>query len=185
MHHNLIKELENIKKFTVLTSSNSLVYAGTFIHMEKPYKDFPANSYVQTYSWGCAMHQDLNDVVIPVGIRCTEFYRVGDAHVANHVGALSTPSMILFMELTAMRCVEKYIPIGYTTVGFSVNVRHVSPAPPNAVVRVEAELVSREGRKLVFSVRTFLGERVVGEGVHERYIVSVERFLDKVRRSWP
>ncbi|MEM0311506.1 MAG: thioesterase family protein [Ignisphaera sp.] len=129
------------------------------------------------------MYQDIDFSSIPIGIKCVESYRVGDGDIAKHVGSLSTPSMILFMEMTAMRCVEKYLPLGYTTVGYSVNVRHVSPAPPGATVWVEAVLISRDNRKLVFSVKAFVGERLIGEGLHERYIVSVERFLDKIRRS--
>lgn len=124
---------------------------------------------------------------VPEGIKCVEEYVVEDRHVAKHVGSgdvevLSTPSMILFMEATALRCLQRYLPDNYTTVGYLVNVRHVNPAPKGAKVRVEVELTSREGRKLVFNVRALWGSVLIGEGVHERFVVDERKFLEKVRK---
>jgi len=108
-------------------------------------------------------------------------------HVAKGIGSgdvevLSTPSMVMFMEVTAFRCVQGYLPEGYTTVGYSLDIKHLNPAPLGAEIDVEARLVAREGRRLVFSVRASWRGVVVGEGTHERYIVDRKRFLDKVRR---
>ncbi|RLG49674.1 MAG: thioesterase, partial [Thermoproteota archaeon] len=45
------------------------------------------------------------------------------------------------------------------------------------------ELTAVEGRKLIFKVEAFWKGNKIGEGKHERYIVNLERFLDKVRGS--
>ncbi|MDK6028133.1 thioesterase family protein [Ignisphaera sp. 4213-co] len=126
-------------------------------------------------------YEDLVEL-IPTGITCIEDYKIGDEHIAKHVNVLATPMMILFMEVTASKCIEKYIPVGYTTVGFIINVKHVNPAPSGATIRIEVKLVSKEGRRLMFEVKAFWKNVLVGEGVHERYVVDVRRFLDKVRR---
>lgn len=127
------------------------------------------------------------ELCLPVGIVCIDEYVVDREHLAKHVsddytGALSTPSMIAFMERTSMMCVQKHLPIGYTTVGVLVNVKHLNPAPLGAKIKVEAKLIKQEGRKLVFEVKALLGGIIVGEGIHERFIVSKDRFLERIRK---
>ena len=120
------------------------------------------------------------------GLRRVDEYEVREEHAAptllsRGVGVLSTPAMIAMMESTARLAVADALPPGHETVGVRVDVRHLAPAPLGSRVRVEAELVGVEGRRLVFRVRASLGGRVIGEGTHERYIVDLARFSDKVR----
>ncbi|MEM1618814.1 MAG: thioesterase family protein [Desulfurococcaceae archaeon] len=128
-----------------------------------------------------------NEFRIPLGVVCSEEFLIGEEHIAKHVGSgnvrvLSTPSMIAFMERTSMNCVQRYLPEGYTTVGVLVNVKHVNPAPVGSTIRVESRIVLREGRKLVFEVKAYYGDLLIGEGVHERFIVNTEKFIDKVKK---
>ena len=128
----------------------------------------------------------MSEVSIPIGLLCREEYHVGEEHAAKHVGSgdvevLSTPSMILFMEMTALKCVEKYLPSGYTTVGTAVNIKHLNPAPVNDRIVVETRVANVEGRKIVFEVKAIWRNLVIGEGIHERYIVNREKFLNKVK----
>ncbi len=128
----------------------------------------------------------MTEISIPTGVLCREEYHVGEEHAAKHVGSgdvevLSTPSMILFMEMTALKCIEKYLPPRYTTVGTAVNVKHMNPAPVNDNIVIEARIASVEGRKIVFEVRALWRDLIIGEGTHERYVVDRERFLNKVR----
>ncbi|MEZ0394357.1 MAG: thioesterase family protein [Desulfurococcaceae archaeon] len=95
---------------------------------------------------------------------------------------LATPAMIAFMEYVALKCVEPYLQPGQTTVGVLVNVRHLNPSPEGSTVDVEAELVAVEGRRLTFKVVARLGNVLIGEGTHERYVVDVDKFLARVRR---
>lgn len=123
---------------------------------------------------------------IPINVTCIEEYTVREEHIATHIngnnGVLSTPSMISFMEKTSMNCIQRYIPNEYTTVGFLVNVKHLNPAPLSSTLKVQVRIVSIEGRKIVLEVRAYLGETVIGEGVHERYIVNKEKFIEKLKK---
>ncbi len=101
---------------------------------------------------------------------------------SGRVRVLATPAMIAFMEQVAMECVEDLLPEGWTTVGTKVCIEHRAPAPLGSRVEVVARLERVEGRKLVFHVETRLGDKVIGEGVHERFIVNIERFLEKVKK---
>ena len=84
------------------------------------------------------------------------------------------------MEDCARQLADKYLDEGRTTVGVHVDVYHKAPAPIGAKIIVEAELKEIKGRKLVFHVRAYLGDIVIGEGIHERYIVDLEKFRSKV-----
>ncbi|MCY0867778.1 MAG: thioesterase family protein [Desulfurococcus sp.] len=120
------------------------------------------------------------------GLYCEKEYIVREEHAASHIGSgslrvLSTPSMIAFMERTALHCAEQYLPGDYTTVGTMVNIKHVNPAPVGAEIKVAVRLVSVDGRRLIFEVKAFWGSILIGEGLHERYIVNTAKFIEKVR----
>ncbi len=48
-------------------------------------------------------------------------------------------------------------------------------------VTAQAELLEVDGRRLVFSVEAFDEREKIGEGRHERYVVNLEQFLERVR----
>ncbi len=130
----------------------------------------------------------MSGIALKIGIRKEIKIMVREEHSAKSVGSgdvkvLSTPSMIAFMEATSRDLVQPYLPEGYTTVGTRVDVKHLSPAPVGQEIIVISELTAAEGRKLIFKVEAFWKGNKIGEGKHERYIVNLERFLDKVRRS--
>ncbi len=122
---------------------------------------------------------------IPEDLECTYTYMVREEHTAKHIGSgtvevLSTPSMIAFMEHASLECIQRYLPKGYTTVGIRVDVKHLKPAPKEAKITVKTRLVKRDGKKLVFKVQALWGDIVIGEGMHERYIVDEKKFIEKL-----
>jgi len=122
---------------------------------------------------------------LQLGLTCSDEYVVSDEYVAKHIrsdiSVLSTPAMVFFMERTSMKCAQQYLPEPYTTVGIAINVRHLNPAPLGGVVRVVSKLLSIEGRKLVFEVKAYYRDLLIGEGLHERFIVNREKFIERVR----
>ena len=120
-----------------------------------------------------------------MGLTCSDEYTVTEEytakHISNEIPVLATPAMIFFMEKTSMKCAQQHLPEPYTTVGISVNVRHLNPVPLGGTVKVISRLLSVEGRKLVFEVKAYYRDVLVGEGVHERFIVNKEKFAEKVR----
>ena len=115
----------------------------------------------------------------------TQNYVIESEHSARNLGSgevqvLSTPSMILFMERTARKCVEPTLVDGYVTVGTRVDVRHLRPVPIGENLRVTARLTDIDGKRLTFGVKVEWRNIVVGEGVHERYVVNNEEFLRRL-----
>lgn len=89
---------------------------------------------------------------------------------------LSTPFMIQKMEEVCTMAVWNAVGEDKTTVGTHVDVYHRSAAREGEEVTFACELRSVEGRKLLFDVTVRAGERIVGEGIHERFVVDRDRF---------
>jgi len=106
---------------------------------------------------------------------------VGTRDTAPHVGSgkigvLATPIMVNLMESAALAAVERFMPPGHQTVGTHLDVRHFAATPVGLRVRAHAELVKIEGRTLTLKIRAEDEREAIGEGVHERLIINVERF---------
>lgn len=92
---------------------------------------------------------------------------------------LATPVMVALMEEVSKDCVMPYLTEGQSTVGTLVNVRHVSATPVGMEVSCEATLTEIDRRRLVFEVKAYDAAGVIGEGIHERFIVENEKFMAK------
>jgi len=99
---------------------------------------------------------------------------------AGGVEVFGTPMMIALMENAAWRAVVHNLAEGDVTVGTVVNVRHLAATPLGQQIRATAELIEIDGRRLVFNVEAYDENRKIGEGQHERFIVNLERFIQRI-----
>ena len=91
----------------------------------------------------------------------------------------ATPAMIALMEKTCLESVADKNGEGNTTVGIAVNIKHLKASPVGSTIRCDAEITEVDRRRLVFEVKCFEGETLVGEGIHERFVVDSEKFMSK------
>jgi fluoroacetyl-CoA thioesterase len=66
------------------------------------------------------------------------------------------------------------------TVGSRVEIRHLAATPSACASASRATLSERDGRRLVFRVEADDELERVGEGTHERFIVDMGRFMDRI-----
>ncbi|HVB60892.1 MAG: thioesterase family protein [Ktedonobacteraceae bacterium] len=99
---------------------------------------------------------------------------------AGGVEVFGTPMMVALMENAAWGAVADDLDQGYVTVGTLVNVKHLGATPLGQHIRAKAELIEIDGRRLVFKVEAFDEQKKIGEGTHERYIVNLERFMQRL-----
>ena len=92
---------------------------------------------------------------------------------------LSTPEMIRLMERTSRDLVLPLLDSGHDTVGTHVNVYHRAAAPLGSSVTFTSEVLSIDGRRIQFRVEAATESEKIGEGTHERTIVSVAKFAAK------
>ena len=95
------------------------------------------------------------------------------------VPVFATPYMIALMENAAVNAVQAHLEEGQGTVGTKLDVTHDAATPVGMKVWAEAELTAVEGKKLTFTVRAFDEAGPIGGGTHERFIITVDRFLAK------
>ncbi|MDH5421820.1 MAG: thioesterase family protein [Acidimicrobiia bacterium] len=89
---------------------------------------------------------------------------------------LSTPSMILLMEMASLYAAQPHLDENETTVGTHVDVSHGAAAREGETVIVDSELVAMDRRRLTFAVRVSVGDRIVGEGTHQRAVIDKKGF---------
>ncbi len=96
------------------------------------------------------------------------------------VEVFATPMMIAMIEQTCNDSVLPHLEAGQGTVGTLVNVSHVSATPVGRRVWCESELVEVDRRRLVFKVKAYDESGLIGEGMHERFIIDTAKFMEKV-----
>ncbi|HEY3822906.1 MAG TPA: thioesterase family protein [Bryobacteraceae bacterium] len=121
-----------------------------------------------------------------IGATREDVVEVGNDNAIRFLGpdsarVLSTPQMILFMERTSRNLILPMLDPGHDTVGTHVNVAHRAAAPMGSKVTFFSELLAVNGRRAEFRVQARMGEKIVGEGTHQRAIIEVVRFAEKVK----
>jgi fluoroacetyl-CoA thioesterase len=134
------------------------------------------------------MNRMLDLSSVTVGLRGSAEALVGEEHTAPRVGSgrvrvLATPVMINLMEAAALAAVEHLLPPGHQSLGTHLDVRHYAATPVGMQLRATAELTKIDGRTIEFRVEAHDEKERVGDGVHARVVVNVERFDQRVQRK--
>jgi fluoroacetyl-CoA thioesterase len=113
---------------------------------------------------------------------------VGPEHTAPFVGSgriavLATPVMINVIEAAALAAIEHLLPGGHQSLGIHLDVSHTAATPVGVRVTATAEVISLEGRTVTFRVEARDEFEPIGGGTHQRVVVSVERFDERVQRK--
>src|SRR5690242_83010 len=125
---------------------------------------------------------------LPSGLQETAELVVGEQHTAPRVGSgrfhvLATPVMINLIEAAALAAVEQSLPENHQSLGTHLDITHVAATPVGMRVRATAEVLRTEGRTIFFKVRAEDERDLIGEGTHERVVVNVERFDERVKKK--
>ncbi len=95
----------------------------------------------------------------------------------------STPDMIRLMETAAFNALQPYCEGDEITVGTSINVEHRAASGIGARIRAEAVLESFDGRFYIVRVTARDDVQEIGRGTVSRAVVSVGRFLERMKKS--
>lgn len=103
---------------------------------------------------------------------------------AAHVGSgtlpvFATPCMCALMERAAWTAVAPALAEDESTVGTKLNISHLSATPLGLKVWAECEVTAVDGKRIEFHVAAYDEKGLIGEGTHERFIVTDQRFLSK------
>ena len=113
---------------------------------------------------------------------------VTEHNTANAVGSglvpvFATPYMIALMENAAVNALTPYMEENQGSVGTHLDVSHDAATPIGMKVWAEAEVTAVDGKALTFSVTAYDEAGVIGKGTHNRFIITVDRFLAKAEKK--
>jgi predicted thioesterase len=100
---------------------------------------------------------------------------------SGDVPVLGTPRVIALAEQATVEAIGANLPEGRTTVGYQVQLAHLSPTPVGGTVVAEATLEQIEGRRLTFRVAVNDARGLVAAGRVTRVIVERARFLERTQ----
>ena len=101
---------------------------------------------------------------------------LGTSHLGDGPGVFSTPSMIGQMEQVCLKSVEPHLDQNEQTVGTMVHVWHRAALPVGKEVTMRCKLIERDRRKLLFEVEAVAGDKKIGDGTHERFVIDKTTF---------
>jgi fluoroacetyl-CoA thioesterase len=68
--------------------------------------------------------------------------------------------------------------------GTRVDVQHLAATPAGRVVSGEAVVTAVDGRRIEFTVQARDGDEVIGRGTHERMLIDLARFAERLRAKF-
>ena len=125
---------------------------------------------------------------VTVGMKGRAEAAVNEQNTAVSAGSgtlpvFATPWMCALMEKAAWTAVAPALAEGESTVGTKLNISHLSATPVGLKVWAESEVTAVEGKRIEFKVAAYDEKGLIGEGTHERFTVTDERFLGKSARK--
>jgi fluoroacetyl-CoA thioesterase len=125
---------------------------------------------------------------IPIGARATveetvEFKHTLTSHHHELPPVYSTPDMIRLMETAAFHALHPYCEGDEITVGTAIHVEHRAASGIGSRIRAEAVLESFDGRFYSMRVTAWDDAQEIGRGTVGRAVVSVGRFLEKMKKG--
>jgi fluoroacetyl-CoA thioesterase len=127
---------------------------------------------------------------IPDGAKGSFSLVVTPDHLANRFKdatlppVLATPVMIMVMENAALNAIKPYLDAGESALGTRVEVRHLAATPAGRRVTGEAEVTKVDGRRIEFKIRATDGTEEIGVGTHERMLIDLEKFSERMKAKF-
>lgn len=98
---------------------------------------------------------------------------------SGSLNVYATPAMTALMEETSYKSILEYLEEGMGSVGTKLEISHQSATPVGMKVWCDSELVEIDRKRLVFHVTAYDECGVIGEGIHERFLIENEKFQAK------
>jgi fluoroacetyl-CoA thioesterase len=126
------------------------------------------------------------------GIRHVFEYTVPDTKTVPHLypewrefaempRVFATGFLVGLMEGACQLAIKPYLDWPREqSLGTHVSFSHLAATPPGLTVRVECEVIAVEGRRVRFQAHAHDGHDLISEGTHERAIIDVARFSDRL-----
>lgn len=108
-----------------------------------------------------------------------------EQHLACMIGSgslkvLGTPALIGFMEGAAHTLGQTHLDNNLSSVGIAINMKHLKPSLKGVKITIKAFLIKKTEKIFVFNIKAYDNQILVGTAEHERAIINVEKFKNKI-----
>lgn len=128
----------------------------------------------------------VKPMVVASGLTASVTMKVGEGDTALAMGSgdvpvLATPRLIALVEQASLKALGTALGADKTSVGYEVQLAHLSPTPVGSEVTADATLESVEGRRLTFRVSVADARGLVAAGRLTRVVVVRDRFIERAQ----
>ena len=122
---------------------------------------------------------------LKVGLKHTEEWVITEDRTTQRgkYKVFATWSMTRLVESVASGLIAPHLKEGQGQLGVGITVRHMGPTPIGHTVRADAELIAVDRRKMSFKVKVFEDAEQVGESEHERFIVDLDKYFERLDKK--
>jgi fluoroacetyl-CoA thioesterase len=92
----------------------------------------------------------------------------------------ATGFMVGLMEWTCMKVLEPHLEAGEGSLGVHIDVSHAAATLPGQTIKVDAEVMKVDGRRVSFRVKAHDGVEMIGQGEHDRFVVPWDKFNTRI-----
>ena len=110
-------------------------------------------------------------------------HNTAQAACSGALPVFGTPFMCALMEEASWKSIAPHLEAGQSTVGTKLNISHDSATPVGMKIWAESEVIQVDGKRIVLKVTAYDGEGLIGQGTHERFIITDNRFLAKTAQK--
>ena len=123
---------------------------------------------------------------LPSGLTASITLTVEEGDTALAIGSgdvpvLATPRLVTLVEKASVAAIGDKLGPDKTSVGYEVQLAHLSPTPVGSEVTAEATLEGVEGRRLTFRVAVTDAAGLVAAGRITRVVVVRDRFIERAQ----
>ena len=94
----------------------------------------------------------------------------------------ATGFLVGFLEWACIKAINPHLDWPQEqTLGIHINVSHEAATPVGLEVTATVELITVEGKKLIFNVQAHDGVDLISKGTHERFVINRQKFDDRLK----
>jgi predicted thioesterase len=96
---------------------------------------------------------------------------------------LSTPSLLMVLEIAAHDAIAPHLDRGEASVGAGISLRHLAPTLCGDTVTATARVTAIDGKLITVQLEAHDSRQKIAEGSHDRVVIDLERFKERLRRQ--
>ena len=100
------------------------------------------------------------------------------------VAVLSTSMLINTIEMLCSKMLKENLhDENLTSVGATINVKHISPTPDGMAIKAKATVLSVDRNQVIFKAEVWDRNGLICTGIHNRIIVDREEFQNQAKNK--